>query len=364
MCYKAAVIGCGRIGSILEDDTLREHPCTHAGALDACDRVEIVAGCDIEQEKIENFGKKWGVNRLYTDYGQLLENEKPEILCIASWSHTHSDMVLRAVDSGVRAILCEKPIALSLSDAKNMVDVCKNAGVVLSINHERRWDATYIKVRDMLACGEIGELRTIIGNVLTGSPVIKESEADYRKIGGGPLLHDGTHLFDIMRFIAGDVAWVVGDVCRENKEIAVEDRASAYMQFNSGAYGFVEGGGRRNYFNFELDIQGSDGRIIVGNGILKFWRSGESSRYSGFRDLVSDKFPDVQRKSPYLSGVEEIVAVMDGKKKCTSTGEDGMKALELIMAVYESARLGGRKTFLPVALDHNPLEQMILHHEI
>jgi len=364
MCYKAAVIGCGRIGTTLEDDVLREHPCTHAGALDACEGVKITAGCDIDQKRVESFGKKWGVNRLYTDYKKLLENEKPEILCIASWSYTHCDMVLHAVDCGVRAILCEKPIALSLSDARKMVDACKRSGVILSVNHERRWDATYIKVRDMLASGEIGELRTIIGNVLTGNPVIKKSDADYRKLGGGPLLHDGTHLFDIMRFIAGDVAWVIGDVSREDKEIAVEDRASAYMRFDGGAYGFVEGGGRRNYFNFELDIQGSDGRIIVGNGILKFWRSGESSRYSGFRDLVPDKFPEVNRKSPYLSGVEELVAVMDGKKTCTSTGEDGMKALELIMAVYESARLGGIKTFLPVTLSHNPLEQMILQHKI
>jgi len=358
-CYKAALIGCGRIGSLLEEDKLREHPCTHAGAIALCDRVELTSGCDTDTERLKEFGKKWDVKRLYTDYSELLEKEKPDIICVATWSYTHADIVLEAVKNGVQAILCEKPIALSLSDAQKMIESCKKAGIILSINHERRWDASYIKVFEMINEGMIGELRTIIGNVLTGSPSIKSLNADYSKIGGGPLLHDGTHLFDIMRFFAGDIEWVVGDI-KKNKGMAVEDQATAYFMFKNGVSGFAEGGGARKYFNFEVDLQGSEGRIVIGNGLLELWRNAQSSRYGGFRDLVAEEFPVVEeRKSPYLGGIKELIEVIEGKKACSSSGEDGMKALEAIMAVYESARLGGKKIFLPITLDYNPLQRMV-----
>ncbi len=355
--YKTAVIGCGRIGTLLEDDKLREHPCTHAGAIVKCSETVLIAGCDTDEDRLLLFGEKWGIKKLYSDYGELLKKEKPELLCIATWSHTHVDVILDAVKSGVRAILCEKPIALSVEDAVLAVETCYAAGVPLLVNHERRWDSTYIKILEMINAGEIGELRTIIGNVLTGEPVVEN--ADIKKVGGGPLLHDGTHLVDIMRFLAGDIEWVVGEVDRKNKKNCVEDLAAGFMRFKCGALGFIEGGGRRGYFNFELDIQGSEGRILVGNGLLKFWKTAPSTRYSGFYDLTPETFPEVEgRVSPYLSGIRDLVLVLEGRKDNTSSGKDALKALEAIMAIYESARLGGNKVFLPLKIDYNPLEKM------
>ncbi|MFH0926697.1 MAG: Gfo/Idh/MocA family oxidoreductase [bacterium] len=357
--YKTAIIGCGRIGCLLEDDPLRPHPCTHAGGYSALKKTHLVAACDINKERLIAFGKRWNVQRLYEDYKDMLVKEDIDIISIASWTETHSQMVIDAACRGIKGIFCEKPIALNLKQADEMLAACNTHKTHLVINHERRWEAPYIKAKGLINSGRIGTIRTIVGNVLCGKPITGDWRSILKRAGGGPLLHDGTHLFDMMRFLAGDVEWVSGHVERRNKDIGVEDIASGQLYFKNGVNGLFESGGLRNYFSFELDIQGSNGRILVGNGISGLWIAEKSRRYSGFSDLVPK--PSPFKKKPvnsYIECIRELIKAIEGNGQSCSTGLDGRAALELVMAVYESARLNGARVTLPLLIKQSPLEIM------
>ncbi len=337
---KIGLIGCGRIGSLLEQDPLRGKPCTHAGGFQAVPSVRWIAGCDINHSRLKTFGRQWSVNRLYTDYREMLINEDLDIVCIATWTHLHSEMVLASARSGVRGIFCEKPIALDLRQARNMVRVCERNNIPLVINHERRWDTRYQTARKLIQMGKIGELRAIIGSALSWKP----GKLPIRNYGGGPLFQDGTHLTDLHRFFGGSLDWVTGFETRPHGRKHIEETACAMLRFKNGALGFIEGGGARKYFNFELDIQGSEGRILIGNAGHELYLTKKSKRFTGFQELEQVPFPKSKRnESPFTGGARDMVRCVRSGSPSRSNGRDGLTALEIIMAVYRSAQANGKK---------------------
>lgn len=348
---RAGIVGCGRVGFLLEDDRLRPHPCTHAGALAAVPDTRIVAACDINSERLGEFGRRYGVDRLYASYDEMLGAESLDLLVIASWTSTHVPVGLAACRAGVRGILCEKPIAGDLASADELISACRAAGIALVVNHERRFDTRYQQVRDMLRDGAIGELRTIVGNVLCSKWPRQSWKRSPELAGGGPLLHDGTHLVDILRFFAGEVEWVSGDVRVTPDEHDVEVQALAMIRYHSGVSAFLEAGGDRQYFNFEVDLQGSLGRIRIGNGILSLARSGTSRMYSGFEDLLPADFPDPPGASTigFMGVATELIECVRTGRESVSSGADALAALEIINAIYLSASRDGSRISLPLA---------------
>jgi len=324
----------------LEEDKLRGKPCTHAGGFNTLSNAKIVAGCDIDNSRLVKFGTRWGVDHLYEDYQEMLNQEKLDVVCIATWTNLHAPMVMNAARSGVKAIFCEKPIALNPEDARRMVRFCKKIKIPLIVNHERRWDNYYQRANQIVKSGKIGEVRTIIGNALSWKPgkqLIKIS-------GGGALFHDGTHLADLLIYFGGPVEWVSGYDIRPYGKKHVEETACGVIRFKSGALGFIEGGGARKYFNFELDIQGSEGRLLIGNSGRELYLTKRSKRFTGFLELERVPFPEPKQViSPFVGGARETIKCLQTSKDGISSGSDGLKALELIFSIYRSAELKGRR---------------------
>ncbi|MBT3923969.1 MAG: Gfo/Idh/MocA family oxidoreductase [Nitrospina sp.] len=338
--FKTGIIGCGRIGSLLEEDPLRGKPCTHAGGFSALPAIRLSAGCDINPERLQKFGNRWNVPELYSDHREMLAKETLDILCIATWTSLHATMTLDAVKAGVKGIFCEKPIAINLLQAQKMVRACKKNNIPLIINHERRWDANYQQARKMILSGKIGEIKTIIGNALSWKP----GKLSVSEHGGGPLFHDGTHLADILLYFGGPVSWVSGHEIRPGGKKFIEETASAMLGFKNGAIGFIEGGGARKYFNFELDIQGSEGRLLIGNSGQELYVTKKSSRFTDFHELEKIPFPQPKKyESPFTGGAREILKAIRTGKPGVSTGADGLSALEIITAVYQSAQQKGKR---------------------
>lgn len=358
--YKVGIIGCGRVASLLEHDKLREHPCTHAGAYAAVDKTEIVAGCDINEDRLRRFGKEWGAKALYEDYREMLERQDLDIVSVCTWGDTHPEITIAAAEAGVKGIICEKPIALSLTEADQMIETVKRCNTALVINHERRWSSNYHKAKELIEEGVIGKVELINANTLSGgygcvwdsksSPVILE---DYT------LVRDGTHLMDMLTFFAGEPAWVSGFVEMEPREtgVFVSDVAHGIIHFKSGVIASVESSGGREYFNFELDIQGSRGRILIGNEALAMWETDVSPRYEGFWELAERPFPaPAKQKNIFIGGVEDIIECIETGKESISSGNEARMALEMIMALYESARQDGVKVKIPLTVRSSPLE--------
>jgi predicted dehydrogenase len=184
--------------------------------------------------------------------------------------------------------------------------------------------------------------------MLCGVPDDQSWKSDLSLVGGGPLLHDGTHLFDLIRYFAGDVASIIGFVQR-NTTLPIEDSATATLSLKSGILASVEVGGRRGYFHFSLEFWGAGGMISVGNGINDLWIGAESSSFDGFRELARQDFPLPKSfKSSYLSMAENMVDVIARKTQNRSSGEDGREALHIIWGIYESERLGNVLVNLPI----------------
>ena len=160
-CGRAGIVGCGRIGTLWETDP--PTPLTHAGAMVVCPQTQLVAGASRGREHLDHFGQQWGLDALYLDYREMLDKEQLEIVSIATHPGLHRDIVEASVDAGVRGILCEKPLALSLEDADAIVEACRSTGCVLSVNHSRRWNPAYIRAKEMLEEGVIGELVSMLG---------------------------------------------------------------------------------------------------------------------------------------------------------------------------------------------------------
>jgi predicted dehydrogenase len=334
--YSAAIVGLGRIGVTLEEDPLRVKPCSHAGAYGSHPRVRLVAGCDTDRAKREHFRRRWKTRSVYADYRELLERGQIDILSVATWTDSHARIVTDAAATGrIRAILCEKPVALTVPDAEAMIRSCRKAKCLLVVNHERRFEDRYRLVKRLVGTGRIGEIRTIVGNVLTNVPQ-KQKSFD---INATSLLHDGTHLIDIIHYIAGPAAWVEGFVSDRHREAV-----TAVMRLKSGASVFIETGGMREYFNFELDIQGTEGRILIGNTHLKFYRKRKSRHYAGFQELAEVALPAYKKSRYFTDEVDAIVGWLDGRRSAVeSTGEDGLAALRVIEAVFRSGRQDGRR---------------------
>ncbi len=345
--YRVGVIGCGRIASMLEDDPLRGKPCTHAGAFNGVQKTKMIAACDINEERLNKFGKKWNISSLYTNYYKMLQKEQIDIVSVAAWTQFHNEMVVAAAESGVQGIYCEKPMALTLDQANEMLNVCKRNNVKLVINHERRWDPYYLKVKKIIEEGKIGELKTIVGNALAWDDLTAKKIEIY---GGGTMFHDGTHLTDLLRFFAGEPAWVSAYEDRPNGAEYVENTVFGLVGFLKGTKAFLEGGGSRNYFNFELDLQGTEGRIIIGNGIKELYVTNKSKRFSGFKELERlELTAPGNNASPFISGVKDLIRCIETGCESNSSGEDGKKALEIIYAMYKSAKDEGKRVSIPLS---------------
>jgi predicted dehydrogenase len=341
-----ALIGCGRIGFLLEEDPLRYKPCTHYGGAAAAG-VRITHACDIDRQRLKRFGERAGIphERLSPDYRALLADARPDMVIIASWTETHAQIAIEAARSGARVIVLEKPMAASLRDCRRIITECERRGASLIINHERRYDSRYRTVKAMIVRGAIGEVRTVHGSVLTGGHR-GGSSADQ---GGGPLLHDGTHLVDMLRYLFGEIATVQGSFRRDGRRSGFEDRACAWLTTAGGVDIFIEAGGPREYFQFELEISGSRGTIVIGNGYERLYTPRTSRLYTGFRDLGEAAFPAYTRNSCFRELYREAKRTLSGKAIPASSGLDGYRSLEVIHAIYLSSHRGRTTLSLPIA---------------
>lgn len=343
--YRAAIIGLGRIASVLEDDPLRAKPCTHAGAFATHPKTRIVAGCDINAERAKAFGKRWGVKKLYSDYREMVAHEKPDIVSVATWTESHAQIVTHCAESGVRGIYCEKPVAVNLKQAREMIKACERRGVAMVVGHERRWDRRHQALRAALLAGELGELRSMTGYMLTGAwPKLSR-----RIYGGGPVFHDGTHLVDLFRFFAGDAVSVMAVEDRPHGRAFVENTVTGIIEFKNGARGLLIGGGERRYFHFELEIQTDMARAVMTNHSAEFYMAQASKHYTGFTELERADFPALgEDVNAFAGGVSDLTAQMETGAAPLSSGRDGYKALEIITALYRSAGKGGARVKLPL----------------
>ncbi len=326
MTNRAGIVGCGRIGSGFDD--------SHAAAYLAASGVTLAALCDAAPDKLADCGGLLGVCAQYRDYKEMLAREKLDILSIATWNGTHLDITKAAVAAGVRAIFCEKPIADTLAHADEMIALCARHDVLLQVDHQRRFHEFYRQLRQMLAAGALGQIQQVSFYYCRG------------------IANTGSHVFDLLRFLFGEVAWVQADRSRNQWESPDDPNFDVTLRFQSGAHGTVRACDDRHFFIFELDIIGSTGRLNISrNGSeVAYHAPRDSENLPGLRELYTAPSPVTVTPPGKLvqNAVAHLVACLDGGAASVSSGADGRAALELICACYESAAAAGCRVTLPL----------------
>jgi len=353
--YRVGIVGCGRIASTREDGS-PVHPSTIAGAFDALDNCELVAACNRGKERLDMFGERWGVSALYHDPVEMLANEGLDIVAVATPPPVHPENVIAAAEAGAKGIFCEKPMALGLGECDAMIDACDKAGTKLLVNCTRRWYGTYEAARRAVQNEEpFGPLLHMVG-WCQGCKPLPEWEAEHE----GPMLHDTVHLFDIMRFFAGDVDWLIGTAPRRVRhEFRVEDAGMIIFQFKSGIDAVAISGELTEYARFEIELHFERGVLRLGLDNVAFESRRAPTQETWWYRLYETEFPEQPwDEQPILVGARDLVGAIEEDRECRCNGHDGRAAIEMISAIYESERRGNEKVHFPFDQPRRMLDVM------
>ena len=325
-----AVAGLGRIGSSLEKDALREKPCTHTGAIVGNADCVLVAGCDIKPEARERFLEDWGYlspkPEVFDSLDGLLEGIVPQVLVAATYPESHSRIVKKAVTAGVPVIVCEKPLADTLRSARKIAALHRRGGVTVLVNHERRYSSDYLAVRRAISEKRYGRLISVRGTLYFGRT------ARHKDV----LLHDGTHLVDIINFLVDPAARRPGEI----NPVRLERRFGSMRSKRGSAYLFgtapcaeaagaadvpvvIEVGAERDHLVFEVELSFERGRIRVGNGVFSFEVSGESPYYEGYRSLLPDEAPEIGKTGYFSNMIADAVRCLRRRQVAGAGGGVG-----------------------------------------
>jgi predicted dehydrogenase len=324
--YTAALVGCGKIGSTFADDPLMKGDIfSHAEAYRVCPDTDLIAIVDTDSAALERCGERWAVEQRYSSVAELMRMAHPQIVSVATPTSSHYAVVtqLLSSDPAPVAILCEKPIASTLYEAERLVALAKEKGVLLVVMHMRRYAKNMRNLREFLRDGGIGELRGVSGWLTKGT------------------LHNGTHWFDLLRYLVGEVVHVSG--LNTLNEEGNDPTLDVAMQLDNGMLATMRAAEVANFTVCEMDIMGSRGRaqIVDSSYRVDIATAVPSPRYSGYVELVPSSVDMGDRKDVMLHAVEDIVHCLDTGDVPQSSGEDGVAALRIGIAAQESARNHG-----------------------
>lgn len=331
--YTAAVIGLGRIGFSLGLDKKRERPASHTMALMENRRVKIIAGCDTDGSKRAAWKKRCRGAETFPDCENLFSSCSPDIAVVAVNEESHLDVALKAIRAKCRLVILEKPVALNTAEALKIQEAAEKARAGVLVNHERRFARDCAAAKSYVS--RIGEIQRADFELCSSLRVFSARD---EKTGGCSLMHDGTHLVDLARFLFGAGEGdeflrspLITSASRDKNDRSVFRSLSVHFETASCADVVFRINGRSEFFEFGADILGTKGRVKIGNGFAEFSEAKESSLYSGFKSLSRDKKIHVPKRTLCFSGmVENAVAFLDGRAKIGSTLADGISDLRVL----------------------------------
>ncbi len=333
----------------------------HARAIARIAKATLRAVVDAVPETAQRRGQEFGVPA-YSDLRQVLARPDVDVVCVCVPSGLHAEIGVQAAQAG-KHVVVEKPIDVSLEAADRLIAACRRHGVRLAVISQHRFDAGVQRLRAALEAGRFGRL-------LLGDAVIKWYRTQqyydsggwrgtWRLDGGGALINQGVHYADLLQWMMGPVERVVARFATAAHTIEVEDVALALLTFRSGALGVLQAS-TAVYPGLpeRLEITGTGGTAIVEAGEVRVWEfkdeKGEAGPYGAkVRSTTAAPGPAAARDpaalqiAGHVAQITDMVASVESGRDPVITGEEARRPLEIILAVYESAR-SGREVVLPL----------------
>ncbi len=335
---KYALIGCGRISP------------NHIAATKA-NNLEFVAMCDIDERMLSDKSEKFELEevRKYTDYHEMLEKEKPELVAIATESGKHAAIAIDCINARCNVII-EKPIALSIADADAIIKAGRKKGIKVCISHQNRFNKSIQKIRHALEDGRFGKMFYGTAHIRWCRDENYYRQAPWRgtwEQDGGALMNQCIHNIDLLRWMMGDeVEEVIGMTDQlDHPYLEAEDLGIALVKFKNGSYGIIEGTTDVYPKNLEetLYLFGEKGTIKVGGqSVNKI----EEWRFSDGFDNPEEVIKQFVENPPNVYGFghtplyADVIEAIENDREPYVNAEAGKRALELVLAIYKSAAEG------------------------
>lgn len=336
---KYALIGCGRISP------------NHIAAAKK-NNLEIVAICDLLVANMEDKKLKFELDdsvKQYTDYREMLQAEKPELVAIATESGKHAEIALDCIEAGCNLII-EKPIALSIEDADQIIRKADEKGVKVCACHQNRFNKSIQKIRDAVEKNRFGKMFYGTAHIRWCRDYEYYHRAPWRgtwEQDGGALMNQCIHNIDLLRWMLGDeVTEVIGMTDRLNHDyIEAEDLGIAFVKFANGAYGIIEGTTDIYPKNLEetLYLFGEKGTVKAGGQSVNMI---EEWNFSDMLDDAEEVKAQYHEAPPNVYGYghtplyADVIDAIQNNRPPYVDARAGKRALELVLAIYLSAATG------------------------
>ena len=342
------IIGCGNISG------------THRNALEASEAAELVACCDIIEDKGKAFAEEANC-KYYQRVEDILADDDIQAVSLCVPSGMHSEMAIMAAQAG-KHILSEKPLDITLKKIDDMIAAAAAANVKLAGVFQRRTYESTRKIREAVKSGKLGKL--VIGDCYQKYFRSHEyyASGDWRATwdldGGGALMNQGVHGIDLIMHIMGPVKRVSA-ICRTLvRNIPVEDTAVAIVEYENGAVGVIEGTTSVTPGEgCKVEISGDNGTVGLMNDTITTWKiDGEEEEGEGDAEAegtASD--PLALAATGHVAHVNDLCDAIVNDHEPAIPGSEARRAVELIKAIYKSSREGGAPIDLPLSyVDDGP----------
>ncbi|MGI6204400.1 MAG: Gfo/Idh/MocA family protein [Anaerovoracaceae bacterium] len=337
---KYALIGCGRIAV------------NHMKAA-VNNELDIVGMCDVIPEKIDALIEKSdvkdasGINK-YTDYKEMLEKEKPELVSIATESGIHAEIALYVIEQGINVII-EKPMAMSIEDADAIIEAAERKGVKVSACHQNRFNVAIQELRKALEAGRFGKLSHGSIHVRWNRDHGYYDQASWRGTwaqDGGALMNQCIHGIDLLRWMMGDEIEEIYGQTRQrfHDYLEAEDVGMAVIKFKNGAIGTVEGTTNVYPKNLEetLYIFGENGTVKIGGtstNNIDVWdfadEDEEDKKKKGLQEQTSNVYGN-----GHTSLFADVIDAIENDRQPYVDAYAGRNALEVVLSIYKSQKTG------------------------
>jgi UDP-N-acetyl-2-amino-2-deoxyglucuronate dehydrogenase len=331
-----ALIGCGRISK------------NHFESIKQITDAKIIACCDIIKERAEEKAKKYDIKKIYTNHYDIIKNENIDAVIICTPSGLHPEIGIDFANAGVH-VITEKPMAINIADADRLIKACDTNNVHLFVIKQNRLNTTMQLLKKAIDKGRFGRIYVVQSNVFWQRPQSYYDLAKWRgtwEFDGGAFTNQASHYVDAMHWLFGEVKSVMAETATMERKIETEDTGSAILKYRNGTIGTINVTMLTYPKNFEgsITVIGEKGTARVGGIAINNIEKWEFEDYDDDDRFIAESNynpPNVYGLG-HLPYYENVVDSLLGKCEPHTDGRSGRKSIEIIQAIYKSAKTGNK----------------------
>jgi predicted dehydrogenase len=312
---KFALIGTGGIAQ------------TYAQAFQTSERCELVAVADINQDSAKAYAEPFGA-KAFNDYKSLAENSEIDAVIVSTPPNSHPEIAAHFMEKGVH-VLCEKPLCLSVAEAKQMIETGERTGVTFTMATKFRYCEDVVKAKSILASGILGEVVQFENAFTAKVDMSKRWNSDKQIAGGGVLIDNGTHSVDIIRYFLGPIDEILALETSGTQNLTVDENVKLLAKTIGGVVASVDltWGINKELPNF-ISVYGTNGTLHIG------WRESKYKLNSSPDWTIFGKGYD--KVQAFRSKIENFAGAIGGREELLTKPADALASVEVIEAAYRS----------------------------